>query len=401
MRYGNNRHALDSALSAVFTESSGLRRTVVVLGSVAASLTNFRGPLIRTLAEAGHRVVAGGAGFDEQLAAAVRSLGAEPLRIEGENTGMNPLADAAYARTIKRAFDEIKPDVLLAYTAKPIVFGTPAARAAGAQTVSAMVTGLGYAFTEGTGLRRRVARLAATALYRRALPTCDVVMFQNPDDRDRFVSLGLLRASSSIALINGSGVDLERFSPGGPPSRTRSFLMISRLLGDKGVREYARAAMMVKKRHPEISFRLIGYFHPGPDAIPEQELSEWIKGGLEFLGRQEDVRQALRDCDVYVLPSYREGTPRSVLEAMSTGRAAITTDAPGCRETVVDGVNGLLTPVRNAEALANSMLRFIEQDDLAARMGREGRRIAEFRYDVRKVNAQIMSLLGLEHTSQR
>jgi glycosyltransferase involved in cell wall biosynthesis len=201
--------------------------------------------------------------------------------------------------------------------------------------------------------------MMASALYRLALGKADKVLFQNPDDLATFRSLRLLPGRVPTAIINGSGIDIDHFRPAPLPVEP-SFLMIARLLGDKGIREFAAAAAGVKKRYPAVPVRLVGFLDQTPDSISQSELDAIIASGVEFLGKMDDVRPAIAGCSVYVLPSYREGTPRSVLEAMAMGRAIITTDAPGCRETVVDGQNGCLVPVKNSEALEAAMVRFIE-----------------------------------------
>lgn len=198
------------------------------------------------------------------------------------------------------------------------------------------------------------------------------------------------------SIVNGSGVDLSDYSLAPLPSKP-CFLLIARLLGDKGVREYAEAAQVVKSVHPEVVFRLVGWIDDNPDAISQRELDQWVDSGLlEFLGKLDDVRPAIADCSVYVLPSYREGTPRTVLEAMAMGRAVITTDAPGCRETVVDGDNGFLVPVKDVDALADAMMKMIYSAGLVARMGERSRRIAETKYDVHRVNASMLEGMGIQ-----
>lgn len=326
--------------------------------------------------------------------AAVAALGAEPKDVALERHSMGPLANLAYAAALKRLIAEVRPDVFLAYTAKPIVWGVPAAKAVGVPMVAALVTGLGYAFTDGSEVKRRLAKIALGVLYRRALAKCDRIVFQNPDDLATFRALGVLRRAAPTAVVNGSGIDLTRFTPTPVPDAPR-FLMIARLLRDKGVREYAAAALALKQRHPEVSFRLAGYLDPSPDSITREELHGWIAGGLEFLGELSDVRPALADCSVYVLPSYREGTPRTVLEAMAMGRAIVTTDAPGCRETVVEGENGFLVPPRETKGLELAMERMIANPEGRRAMGQASRALAERKYDVREVNREMMRLLQL------
>lgn len=368
---------------------------VLVLGSYAPSLFNFRGPLIAAMVEAGWRVSACAPGAAEGEAAdAVRRLGATPVSVTLARTGMNPLSDLAYQRELVELFRELRPDVVLAYTAKPVIWGALAARQAGVPHMVGMITGLGYAFTPPArpNLKHAIAALSARLLYRLALKRADHVLFQNPDDRDLFLRLGLAPRPEKAGLIAGSGVDLERFPPQALPADL-SFLMLARLLGAKGVREYAQAARRLKARYPQVDFRLAGGLDAGPDAVATRELQDWIAGGINYLGELEDVRPALAEAAVYVLPSYREGTPRSVLEAMATGRAIITTDAPGCRETVVDGVNGFLVTPRDAGALEAAMERFITQPDLAVEMGARSLEMARNKFDVRLVNAQVLDAI--------
>lgn len=374
--------------------SSAAAPHVLVLASHAPSLVNFRGPLIREMIRRGWRVTAAAPDFDEATTAALRVLGATPADSPVARTGMNPLADLAYGRALIRLFREQRPDILLAYTIKPVIWGMLAARAIGVRRKVALVTGLGYAFTEGAGdgLRRRLAEVAASTLYRLALPGADRVLFQNPDDRDLFLGRGLLRDRGQVAVVDGSGVDLDHYAPA-PLPQEPVFLMIARLLGAKGVREYAEAALALKRRHPDARFQIAGWLDPGPDAIAETELRGWVEGGLEYLGRLDDVRPAVTAARVYVLPSYREGTPRSVLEAMAMGRPIITTDAPGCRETVEDGVSGLLVPPRDASALERAMEHLLRDAAAAAAMGRRSLERARSRYDVHRVNGQILAAL--------
>ena len=202
-------------------------------------------------------------------------------------------------------------------------------------------------------------------------------------------------------VVNGSGIDLAEYAVAPVPAAPR-FLLIARLLGDKGVREYAEAARRLRRQHPQARFSLVGWIDDSPDAIAQRELDGWVaEGALEFLGRLADVRPAIAAASVYVLPSYHEGTPRTVLEAMAMGRAIITTDAPGCRETVMEGNNGLLIPVRSVPALVEAMERFIAEPGLAERMGRRSRQVAEAKYDVRKVNAVMLREMGISPEGKR
>jgi glycosyltransferase involved in cell wall biosynthesis len=239
-------------------------------------------------------------------------------------------------------------------------------------------------------------RLIST-LYRTSLRRTDGVFFQNHDDLEDFRRLAIIGERHRAIRVNGSGVDTShyRFSP--PRLEPPTFLLIARLLKDKGIVEFVEAARRLRARHPQARFRLLGPLDSNPAAIPMGDLERWrAEGVVEYLGEAEDVRPHLADTTAFVLPSaYREGIPRTLLEAMSTGRALITTDTPGCRDTVLPGENGFLVPVRDAGALADAMERFVVQPDLAVDFGRRSRTLAEERFDVRKVNAVMLEAMGL------
>lgn len=368
--------------------------TVVVLGSYAPSLVHFRGSLIRALVERGHRVIAMAPAIGQEVGDRLRAIGAEPHDVPLENQSLNPLAMLRTVLALTRAFARLRPDAVIAYTIKPVTLGAAAAARAGVPRFVSLITGVGYAFSGGRAVKRRLSELAATLLYRRALRRSSAIIFQNPDDRDFFRSRGMLPSRPEPVVVGGSGIDLTQFSPAPLPAGCR-FLMIGRLLGDKGVREYGQAARRLKARHPRARFALVGYFDNSPDAISRGELTAIQAGGVEFLGRMEDVRPAIADCSVYVLPSYREGTPRSVLEAMAMARAIVTTDAPGCRQTVEDGRNGFLAEPRDSASLEAAMERFLADPSLIAPMGAASRRLAEQRFDVNRVNEQLLGAAGL------
>jgi len=376
--------------------AAGTAETVVVLGGFAESLVVFRGPLLRTLAERGHRVVAAAPAAPAAVVDALAAMGVEYRDVPFERTALRPDRDLRTLGALVGLFREIRPGAVLAYTVKPVIYGLLAARLAGVPRRFAMITGLGYAFI-GTGLKARLAGAAARRLYRLSLKGADRVFFQNPDDRALFERLELVRGPEQAVMINGSGVDLDAFCPAPlPPPGNPSFLLMARLLRDKGICEYVAAARTLRAKYPEAVFRLAGWIDDNPAAVSERELRAWVaEGAVEYLGRLDDVRLALAGASVYVLPSYREGTPRTVLEAMAMGRPVVTTDAPGCRETVRHGVNGYLAPVRDAGALARAMERFLVEPELIEAMGRKSRQIAAEKYDVRKVNAVILETMGL------
>ena len=361
---------------------------ILLIAGLAESLINFRGPLIAAFQAKGLKAP----GFDtpSKTRDVLQAKGVIVHHVPIRRAGTNPLADLTALWSLWRLMHKTRPDVVMGYTIKPVIYGTLAAWLAGVPRRFALLTGLGYAFTnDATGLRAWVKRLVQ-GLYALALRHAHKVFFQNPDDQALFRKLGILRPETPSVVVNGSGVDVESYSVAPLPAES-NFLLIARLLGDKGVREYAQAAQFIKRTHPEVQLSLVGWIDENPDAIEQSELDDWVKhGAINYLGRLSDVRPAIANCSVYVLPSYREGTPRTVLEAMAMGRAIITTDAPGCRETVVDGDNGLLVPVKSVDALAAAMERFIADPGLAERMGKRSRQIAEEKYDAHKVNAVML-----------
>ncbi|GAB4128941.1 MAG: glycosyltransferase family 4 protein [Rhodothalassiaceae bacterium] len=291
-----------------------------------------------------------------------------------------------------------RPGAVLGLSTKPVIYGSLAAWLAGVPRRYALVAGLGYVFTDDgapQGLKRRALRRLVTLLYRMAFRVCDCVFFHNADDLETFVGHGLLPRAKA-ELTTGSGVDLDEFRPAPLPDGPVTFLLIARLLREKGIREYVEAARMLRARGVQAQFLLLGDVDSNPGSLKRDEAMSWVSEGLiEWPGEVEDVRPWIARSHVYVLPSWREGVPRSTQEAMAMGRPVITTDAVGCRETVDHGVNGFLVPVRDPEALAHAMFRFIENPALIETMGRESRRLAEERFDVHEINAIILGAMGI------
>lgn len=367
---------------------------ILIFGGYAKSLINFRGELIKDMIRLGHQVVgmAPEDGFEKELGA----IGAQYQRIPLQRTGLNPLKDLAALSLLMKEFRRLQPDILLAYTIKPVIYGSLAARAVGVPRVYSMITGLGYAFA-GRSLKQKLLLSLVRILYRQALCKNARVFFQNPDDIAVFKKFRLLPKRDSAVLINGSGVDIKKFSFVKAKANPVIFLLIARLIREKGIAEFVEAARLLKPRFPEARFQILGPPDSNPSAIRQEEIEAWQDEGIvEYLGCTSDVRPYISECSVFVLPSfYPEGTPRSILEAMSMGRPVITTDAPGCRETVRQNMNGFLVPVKDSIALADAMERFIVNTALAAEMGIKSRVTAEEKYDVRKVNRSILESMGL------
>lgn len=323
--------------------------------------------------------------ISDQLA----QLGAKAHDVPLKRNGFSIVSQASYFLALRRLMQQISPDLVIGYTIKPNIFGSLAARSLGIRSAS-MITGLGFAFSDSGSFILKQAKRISRALYRVATTFNERVIFQNSDDLADMLSSGCLIDPSKACIVNGSGVDLDYYTPSSLPDRA-VFLMVSRLLVAKGIREYADASRTLKREYPEWRFLLVGFLEESPDSISSSEFAQWRDDGIEFLGELDDIRPAMREASVYVLPSYREGTPRSVLEALAMGRPVITTNAPGCRETVVDEYNGLLVPVRDTAPLTDAMKRLGSDKGLRTRFGEAGRTFAEERFGVNSVN---ISLLG-------
>ncbi len=368
---------------------------VHLIDGYKGAFTNFRAKLIEDLVKKGHEVFVSAPDLDDVLCERLRRAGIRPIEIWLQRGGINPLSDGKSVLSIARALRASKADYVLAYSSKAVIYGLLASMIAGVTVRAAFITGLGYGFLNQS-LRGRVAGWIQRLLYRLALRAADVVFFQNQDDLNEFIQRGLLSSKARTQITSGSGVDLGSFSFR-PPVSNSVFLMVGRLLQSKGVREYHEAASRLRGKYPDARFLLVGWFDEGnPDAIDSQLRSSIeSRDAIEYLGRLDDVRDVLSQCSVFVLPSYREGTPRSTLEALATGRPIVTTDAPGCRETVVMGQNGFLVPVGDSEALALAMQKYLDCPALIDRHAHASRRLAERRFDVDEVNSQILRTLGL------
>ena len=367
----------------------------ILVASHPDSLINFRGPLIRALLskDLEVHVAAPDLDADSLIRSNLESYGVNVHKIHMKRTGMNPISDLKTIFQLWILMKKIKPNYFLGYTHKPVIYGNLAAWMAGVNKKFALITGLGYTFQSKILWLNHLLQF----LYRISMRKVEKVFFQNPDDESLFQNLGIIKTfENKSVVVNGSGVDLKKFNASPFPIKIQ-FLLIARLLGDKGIREYFKAAKAVREKRPDIKFGLVGWIDNHPDAISKQELDERIDAGdIFFYGRMDDVKPAISESSVYVLPSYREGTPRTVLEAMAMGRPIITTDAPGCKETVKDGINGYIVKVKSSQALVKAMFSFIEQPELIKSMGNNSRKIAEDKYDVDKVNKHMMSEMGFK-----
>lgn len=353
---------------------------------------NFRGDLIREIQNKGYEVVVTGPDMAE--VDKIRELGVRFVEIPLNKTGTSVIGDLKYCWKLYQLMKKEKPDATLGYTVKPVVYGSIAAHMAGVKNINSMVTGGGYVFTSITW-KAKILGLIVRFLYRVGFRLADHVIFQNPDDLKEFCKKRLV-SFPKCSVVHGSGINMEHYQLA-PLPQEPAFFMLSRLLKSKGVKEYLEAARIVKSKYPKARFYLLGKYETDmQDAVPQEEIEACIKEEIIVRFEEtEDVRPYYEMCSVYVLPSYREGTPRTVLEAMAMGRPAITTDAPGCRGTVVDGKTGFLVPVRDTAALAEKISFFIDNPEIIDIMGKRSRRYAEKKFDVVKVNSEMLRIMNL------
>lgn len=357
-----------------------MKPRVAIALNTSWNLVNFRSGLIRALVADGYEVVA--IAPPDRHSARLAELGARYVPLPMDTHGKNPLRDLLLAWRFWRLLGRERCHIFLGYTIKPNVYGSLAAHLRGIPVIN-NVSGLGTVFIKDSWITRVVH-----LMYRAAFSRSAKVFFQNGEDRVQFVEKGLVSAAKTECLP-GSGVDLLKFpfTPTAPDTKV-SFLLLARMLWDKGVGEFAEAAREVKKAHPEAEFRLLGFVdEQNPVGVPRAQLEAWQREGIaEYLGPADDVRPFIAAASCVVLPSYREGTPRSLLEAAAMGRPIITTDATGCREVVDDGVNGFLCQARDANDLARKMEAFLRcSEEERATLGRRGREKVEREFDECKV----------------
>jgi glycosyltransferase involved in cell wall biosynthesis len=370
-------------------------KKIIIIGASPRSLVNFRGELIKSFVCKGLSVVALAGGVTDDESCAIESLGARYIDVPVNRTSTNPFTDLNTMRFFEKVFAEEKPDHVIAYTIKPVIWGGLAVKKFPNIRFTALITGLGYAF-EGQGFKRGLLRFIASRLYKSALDRANKVVFQNHDDLNYFIERNLVVVEKTN-VVSGSGVPLDDFKQQPFPKTDIVFLMVARLLKEKGVYHFVEAACRLKKQFPNVSFQLLGGLDPSPDGINQSVVDKWVQHGcIEYLGETKDVRPYFSKSHVFVLPSfYREGLPRTILEAMATGRPILTTDNVGCREPVVEEQNGWLVPVRDTGALTEKMIWFIEHPEQIEPMGLASRKMAEEKFDVHKVNARMLEIMGL------
>lgn len=365
-------------------------KMLIASGHISSEL-NKRKLLVEQVVKRGVHLTL--AGYEKDVRDACAKAGASYTCIPMERTGLNPLSDVKTLWHFYKLIKRERYDVVHSYTVKPNLYSAIAARLAGVKEIYPTVNGLGYAFT-GNDLKTKLIRTYICFMYKLAFSCARKVFIQNQDDADELVRRHVLPREKCV-VIAGSGIDLEQY-PMQEQRNKNTFLMATRLLATKGVWTYVEAAKVVKQKHPEVVFQLAGGYDPNPDGIQEPDLQPVIADGtIEYLGHVNNMAEALAECTVFVLPSYyREGVPHAILEAMSTGRAVLTTDAPGCKETV-NGKNGFLIQPKNADQLAERMIWMIEHPEETEKMGLESRKYAQERFDVTIVNGMMMEQMQI------
>ena len=366
---------------------------IAVLSSHTSSLFWFRMDMMKEFVKHGHAVIALGPEPEVNWKRKFQENGIQYKQLFVERNGINPFSDLKTYKKLCQFMKEEKPDKVFTYQAKTVVYGSLAAKANGITEVYPLIAGLGSIF-RGAGLKNKIIKTVMKIQYRTACRASKKVFFQNNDDKNEFIYNRLIK-EDKIVIINGSGVNLEKFKPK-PLPETPAFLFIGRLIKDKGVMEYLEACKQIKAEYPEIRCLLVGPYDTNPTALKPEELKPFIDQGIvEYFGEQSDVRPYIKQCSTYVLPSYHEGTPKTVLEAMAIGRSIITSDAPGCRETVIDGYNGFLIPVKDIDGLIKKMKILTEDSSMTKCMAERSLKLAKEKYDVNLVNKSIMKTMEL------
>lgn len=375
-------------------------QTVLIVCDSSKSLIDFRGKLIEQIAKH-HRVVVFTPTITQShLRIELESLGATIHENSLQGSHVTIYSDIAFIIKLYFLIQRLKPDVFFPYTFKPVIYGAFIAKFCGVKKITPMLTGLGYNFTS-TGAKNWVGWLTSR-LLKLSLTTKPglSVVFQNCDDCETLIKKKIISEKHQTFVVNGSGVDLDHYKYHTPKTKPISFLMVSRLINAKGIKEYHDAAIMIKQHYPNVQFQLIGAYDKNIDSI-SIDLYRQIKsdGVIQYLGEIDDVRPSIRDSSVVVLPSYYgEGIPRCLLEAMAMGRALITCDSVGCRETVTTkgAINGFLVPIRDTNSLVKKMTSYIHDKTLITTHGKNGLLMAREKFDVKIVNKQMMKIMQLD-----
>lgn len=372
-------------------------KKILLIASFAGSLIRFRGDFIKSLIKDGFDVFTAAPSYREQDHQQISDMGATPIEFNLQRTGLNPFKDIKSILELKSIIKDNHIDLVFPYTVKPVIYGSIAANMTKTPVIS-LITGLGYAFTGLTAKARLLQRFNET-LYKLSIRKNKVIVFQNNDDYQLFLDRKVISKRQKVDFVSGSGINLNqfRFKEKNVTDKVK-FLLVARLIKEKGIAFYMEAAKILKAKYPNSEFHLIGAAETSPSAISEDELNDLHNQGVIFFhGRQLNIEEHLHMVDVFVLPSYyREGLPRTTLEACSCGNPIITTDSVGCREAVREGENGFLIKSQSLESLVKAMEFFITNPDKIKEMGINSRKYAEERFDVNIINNDLINLIKKE-----
>ncbi len=357
------------------------------------SAYNFRGDLIKDIQAKGYDVIVTGPnceGVDK-----IEALGAKFVEVPVDKNGTNPLADISYCLKLRKIMKQENAEALLGYTIKPVIYGSIAGWLAGVKNRTAMVTGAGYLFASKS-IKAKLIRIVSFMLYRIGLGAAQKVIFQNIDDLNEFVANHLVKREK-CHIVNGSGVNMNKYTPAPYPDNP-SFFFLGRLVHSKGGLDFAKAAKIVKSQHPDARFMILGKLEKNlPDAILAEELMPYVDDGtIDLFPETDNIPQYYAMASVFVLPTaYREGTPRVILEAMASARAIITTNTPGCKETVIEGKNGFFTAIHNPRDLAEKMKYFIDHPEKVSEFGQKSYDLCKNKYEVSIINKRMLGIMGI------
>ena len=368
---------------------------ILLIASLAKSLVHFRGDFMKYLISNNYEVYAAAPKIDMEDKQDLVALGITPIEFSLQSTGLNPIKDLISIYELKRIISKYKISIVFPYTIKPVIYGSIAARIARVPVIS-LITGLGFTFS-ASSMKAKFLQYITEIMYRIALRKNRTVIFQNTDDLELFLKRKVIGRNQQVAIVNGSGVNLTKY-----PYRIKEnlsdnikFVMVARMITEKGINIYIESAIEIKKVYANAEFHVIG----APDTSPSAIKLEWLeelhrKGIIVYHGHQTNVMTFLHDCDVFVLPTfYREGVPRSILEALSIGMPIITTNTPGCRETVKNGINGFLVEPKDQKSLTNAMIEILDNPKKVGSMGKASRSLAEEKFDVHIINHELLEII--------
>lgn len=365
---------------------------ILIIAPKTSSLINFRGDLIKSISNKNNEIIAIGPeiGFEDTL----EKLGAKFIHINLDKTSTSILNNFKYLDNLTKIIKKEEPDKIFAYTIKPVIFGSIAGKRAKIKEIYSMITGLGYVYAVDS-FKTKILRIICGIGYKIAFKYNTKVIFQNKEDKQEFIKRKYLK-EEKCEVVDGSGVNLERFKRNELP-KENVFLMVSRILKLKGVKEYFEAAKIVKEKYPNAEFLYVGAEDKTQAALKLEELQEYIDNNIvNYCGETSDVPSYIAKCSVFVLPSYyREGIPRTLLEALAMGRPIITTNTIGCKETIIDGKNGFFVPIKDPEALAEKMIYMIENREKLQEMSNESYEYCKKRFDVDIINKKMLEIMNI------